>query len=834
VSVAVLSHLTDASNSVESSLRRARFAIPQPPRSYLERPRVIAAVERLVQPDATNAGVALVSAPIGCGKTTTVAALARKRTPGSVAWCTLAPDDNEPHEFGLTVLEAMLSAHAERRADIVRPPRAARDALDEAMLVAAYADPMLLVIDQCEEIQPQQLHGTVHRVLRQAPPNLALVLVTNHDMPLGPSLARRVSTVRASDLAFGTDDLRAVFGAEHLPITDDAITALRRWTEGVASTVMCAVAAYRDERDRDRIVDAARRGDTACHATLHARLLARLPREHVTLLTATAIVDPVSAALAQAISGIDEVPRILGELVRAEVFFDVIPGLPGWYRHRHPSRELLAAELHHRQPGAMRAYNRNAARWLVEHGRAGSGLEAAIAGRDWPLVFELVRTRWIGASVDELDAALGSVPALPEPEGLASADAALTAIALDIERDNAASARERLAAFDDVLDLTTREPRSELFEALLRMRLARDASDAPGIDKVGTTLREWCELHDAPATITADVLALAGRSEAEARLLYGDLEGAMQCLEDVCTDAVVSGRERQAAEATASLALVTALAGRVRRAGALVDELGDAWFPGAEYSRGARDLARALCAYHGDSLALAQSALSDARASLRPGVFADIVLPLVRARVLASIGDEAGAVRLQARVASRRHGDLPGVIADAIGLTHGDERNDTAPLTRHPYVCARDDAITAVQLHADERFDDAWDALEHALALIERNAYRRLFVDLGVDAKPLLHSYVAQARPFTQVAWQLLQRLPTDQAPDDPLVVDALTPRELAVLRQLPTMKSNREIAVEMFFSVNTVKTHLKSIYRKLGVNGRRAAVEEARARSLL
>jgi LuxR family maltose regulon positive regulatory protein len=47
-------------------------------------------------------------------------------------------------------------------------------------------------------------------------------------------------------------------------------------------------------------------------------------------------------------------------------------------------------------------------------------------------------------------------------------------------------------------------------------------------------------------------------------------------------------------------------------------------------------------------------------------------------------------------------------------------------------------------------------------------------------------------------------------------------------------MKSNREIAAEMYFSVNTVKTHLKSIYRKLGVHRRRAAVDEASARSLL
>ena len=85
-----------------------------------------------------------------------------------------------------------------------------------------------------------------------------------------------------------------------------------------------------------------------------------------------------------------------------------------------------------------------------------------------------------------------------------------------------------------------------------------------------------------------------------------------------------------------------------------------------------------------------------------------------------------------------------------------------------------------------------------------------------------------------EFAWQLLRRLPADRAADATPVIETLTERELAVLRHLPTMKSNREIAVEMYFSVNTVKTHLKSIYRKLGVNRRRAAVEEARARSLL
>ena len=63
---------------------------------------------------------------------------------------------------------------------------------------------------------------------------------------------------------------------------------------------------------------------------------------------------------------------------------------------------------------------------------------------------------------------------------------------------------------------------------------------------------------------------------------------------------------------------------------------------------------------------------------------------------------------------------------------------------------------------------------------------------------------------------------------------EALTDRERVVLHYLPTLMSNAEIAAEMVVSVNTVKTHLKSIYRKLGVERRRDALLKARQVELL
>jgi LuxR family maltose regulon positive regulatory protein len=62
----------------------------------------------------------------------------------------------------------------------------------------------------------------------------------------------------------------------------------------------------------------------------------------------------------------------------------------------------------------------------------------------------------------------------------------------------------------------------------------------------------------------------------------------------------------------------------------------------------------------------------------------------------------------------------------------------------------------------------------------------------------------------------------------------ALTRRELEVLHELPTLRTVEEIASGLVVSVNTLKTHLRSLYRKLGVNSRREAVAEARRLGVL
>ena len=87
----------------------------------------------------------------------------------------------------------------------------------------------------------------------------------------------------------------------------------------------------------------------------------------------------------------------------------------------------------------------------------------------------------------------------------------------------------------------------------------------------------------------------------------------------------------------------------------------------------------------------------------------------------------------------------------------------------------------------------------------------------------------------TEFTAQLLPARPVEtDRPAAGLVAEHLTERELIVLRYLPTMLKAGEIAADLFVSVNTVKSHLRAIYRKFDVTTRRAAVERAQDLNLL
>jgi LuxR family transcriptional regulator, maltose regulon positive regulatory protein len=130
----------------------------------------------------------------------------------------------------------------------------------------------------------------------------------------------------------------------------------------------------------------------------------------------------------------------------------------------------------------------------------------------------------------------------------------------------------------------------------------------------------------------------------------------------------------------------------------------------------------------------------------------------------------------------------------------------------------------------------AEDALRRALDLGRSEGYVRPFLEEAAQTMPLLRN-VAAARPDPYVAHLVGQAatFAPDSAADSPTgMLEPLTGRERELLSFLPTHLLLREIAGETYVSLNTVKTHLKSIYRKLGAASRSEAVAIARTHGLL
>jgi LuxR family maltose regulon positive regulatory protein len=131
---------------------------------------------------------------------------------------------------------------------------------------------------------------------------------------------------------------------------------------------------------------------------------------------------------------------------------------------------------------------------------------------------------------------------------------------------------------------------------------------------------------------------------------------------------------------------------------------------------------------------------------------------------------------------------------------------------------------------------DASVALEAACELAAAEDIRQPFIVSGTALRPIMREHLGRGTAHRAFISDLLslqaEAHPASQSRSQ--VAEPLTQRERRVLWYLPSRLSNTEIAADMYVSLNTVKTHIKNVYRKLGVNGRREAVARARQLNLL
>jgi LuxR family maltose regulon positive regulatory protein len=141
--------------------------------------------------------------------------------------------------------------------------------------------------------------------------------------------------------------------------------------------------------------------------------------------------------------------------------------------------------------------------------------------------------------------------------------------------------------------------------------------------------------------------------------------------------------------------------------------------------------------------------------------------------------------------------------------------------------------LDALALDALAEHEAAARSLERALDLAEPAGLRRIIVTHGSAIGPLLRRHVRHGTAHPAMVGDLVETIEhrgrPAQRPAPAVLAEPLSEREQAILGYLPTLMSNQEIAGALMISVNTVKTHLKAIYRKLDAPGRREAVQRAR-----
>ena len=144
--------------------------------------------------------------------------------------------------------------------------------------------------------------------------------------------------------------------------------------------------------------------------------------------------------------------------------------------------------------------------------------------------------------------------------------------------------------------------------------------------------------------------------------------------------------------------------------------------------------------------------------------------------------------------------------------------------------------MAAVAADRTHRETAALSAIADAIDLAQGVGMTGPFVAAGTQITALIARHrhvVATHLTFTSGLTTAAAGGSATAAPANPSA-EVLTERERAVLNYLPTMFKSGEIASDLFITVNTVKTHQRSIYRKLGVATRRDAVDRARDLHLL
>jgi LuxR family maltose regulon positive regulatory protein len=857
---------------------RTKFLAPPPRPNAVERH---ALRDRLVA--AAPLPLTLVVGSPGSGKSSLLADWFRATDDGSNAWLAADRGDDDPTRFWQGFIRAIQQVDPTfgvEAADIITLDGVVGSDVLESLLAddAACGERINVVIDDFHLVSLQAADQLFH-LLDRGLSNVRLLIGSRSD-PVGVHRLRvreAVHEVREADLRLDPHETEQLLGRLGVEPGSIGVAALHHRTEGWAAGVQLAALALRSADDPSaRLRELTGTAQTIA-GYLTAEVLSTQSAPLQRFLEDTCVVDELDAALAAALVPDDpdepDEPRItLSDVEHANLMLSRVDSAGTVFRYHQLFGEMLRHRLEVGDPERFRRQHHRAAQHFLGIGdtnaavrhlwRAGHGDEAA----------RLLRTRML----DVLSAT--DAPAPIEPHAIPSADAVAASpidavgYAVGLMMNGHAPVAARLLRSAESAAIAAGLPPDELLQVwaarltaeLLVGETAEAVHCARSVcalaDEGGLAPDAWnsvsfhfgarAAVWERDFELAEALLAMAERSS-DARLERVDVAGVRAFLhhERGELDLAVAAADRAT---TAAHALGVAgngadVAARAVRGAARLDrgDLDDAErdfrfvLDGRRIERvpsfvlatvGLGRVHRARGDFDA-ALRLHESAKSRL-STVSPGPTLRTTLVLGKVAVRLALGDLDRAGELLDTAADGfRTRLLRGWLQTLSRRTDGlDELlADLAASSRSP----RDElevALLRLRMALDLDLPGADALADVVLDLSEPAGFLLPIAESGTG--PLLAVVgAARSRPRTAYVERLSATRPVPRPAEQARPVhtaDELSNRELIVLRYMATSMSNQEIADALFLSVNTVKTHIKHVLRKLGATSRTEATQRA------
>jgi LuxR family maltose regulon positive regulatory protein len=760
--------------------------------------------------------------------------------------------------------------------------------------IAAIPNHFALVLDDYHLIEAQPIHSALAFLLDHLPPQMHLIIAGRADPPLPLARLRgrgQLTELREDDLRFKPDEATAFLNhVMGLNLSAQDAAALEARTEGWIVGLQLAALSMRGRDDVHQLVQSFAGSHRYILDYLIEEVFQQQSAEVQDFLLKTSILDRFTAPLCDAIVEQDgilpyDAQAMLERLDQANLFIIPLDHERQWYRYHR----LFADLLRHRLDMAcgkehVALLHAQASQWYETNGFPADAVHHALAGRDWERAATLISDASGSLmSRGEVMTVVGWLQALPDkvvrarPQlclecswpliltGQLEAAESYLAQAEQAAQDNAAFLGEIVSAQAYIARIRGDARRTiDLSQRALTL-LPQDNLSSRSIVALNLGLAHWHRGHlaEAEQALTeADHTALQS-GNSHVRLMAFGLLGPIQAAQGKLHQAAILCRQAiQLGEGSPAMALTHLEFGALLYEWNDLEAAADHLRRGIELTQRSGNLELQTGGYR--MLALLKQAQGDASAALAALQEAHQlardhdVTPLVHARNAAC----------HAQIALAQD-DVATAVHWAAQVT---EEADAFPL--YPFLCLtparlllaqNQKAAAAEQLEAlyETAVGAGWQFgvvevralqalaaptptaaltfLTDALALAQPEGYVRTFVDKGEPMATLLRETASQGIAPDYVSKLLAafgvskygSEVPLPHPPTQPLI-EPLSERELEVLQLLADGQTNHEIAQALHVSVNTVKTHLKTIYGKLGVHSRREATAQAKKLGLV